>query len=416
MGLLRYHHQQCLILLSLPMSADKKRILRTCCTIHLVHDGLTDMLYALLPLLREAFGLSYADVALVRSSHRLATALFQIPASILSERFEPRILLAFGTLIAGIGYLGLSLASGYMAILTFIFLSGCGAAFQHPLSSGIISNTYPDVGQRSAIGIYNAFGDIGKMSFLGLTVFITAYLGSSWHLPTQGAGLIAMILAGLVLFFLKRGQENISSLENAKLHEASKTKGWGIKDQNGFYTLSAIAIIDSMTRTGFLTFVAFLMIEKGITIEWAASGVFFTAFGGMCGRYAVGLIAEKLGVAKTIMLTEVATSILIFVVLAVPSLLAFLLLPVLGVFLNGTSSAIYGTVSDLADSNKHSRAFGVIYTLGSVCGTIAPLLYGILADRFDIETVMIVAALTILLTVPLCWKLQHRLEILNRQS
>ena len=183
------------------MSADKKRILRTCCSIHLVHDGLTDMLYALLPLLREAFGLSYAEVALVRSSHRLAAAVFQIPVSILSERFEPRILLAFGTVIAGIGYLGLSFASGYVVILTFIFLSGCGAGFQHPLSSGIISNTFPNVGQRSALGIYNAFGDIGKMSFLGLTVFTTAYLGLSWKLPAQGAGLVTIVLAVLVLFF-----------------------------------------------------------------------------------------------------------------------------------------------------------------------------------------------------------------------
>ena len=397
------------------MSADKKRILRTCCSIHLVHDGLSDMLYALLPLLREAFGLSYAEVALVRSSHRLAAAVFQIPVSILSERFEPRILLAFGTVIAGIGYLGLSLASNYMAILTFIFLSGCGAGFQHPLSSGIISNTFLDVGQRSGLGIYNASGDIGKMSFLGLTVFTTAYLGLSWKLPAQGAGLVTMALAVLVLFFLKPAQKNVGSLENVNLHEVSTTKGWGIKDYNGFYILSAIATIDSMTRTGFLTFVAFLMIEKGVTIEWAASGVFVTAFGGMCGRYAVGLIAERLGVAKTIMLTEIATSILIFVILVVPSLLAFLLLPLLGVFLNGTSSAIYGTVSDLADSNKHSRVFGIIYTLGSVCGIIAPFLYGILADRFDIETVMVVAALTILLTVPLCWKLEYRLKNLSRQ-
>ena len=397
------------------MNSDKKRILRTCCSIHLVHDGLTDMLYALLPLLREAFGLSYAEVALVRSSHRLAAAVFQIPVSILSERFEPRILLAFGTVIAGIGYLGLSLASNYMAILTFIFLSGCGAGFQHPLSSGIISNTFPNIGQRSALGIYNAFGDIGKMSFLGLTIFTTAYLGLSWKLPAHGAGLVTIILAFGVLIFLKRAQTNFGSLEKVSLQEVSVTKRWGIKDYNGFCVLSAIAAIDSMTRTGFLTFVAFLMIEKGVTIEWAASGVFVTAFGGMCGRYAVGLIAERLGVAKTIMLTEIATSILIFIILVVPSLLSFLLLPLLGVFLNGTSSAIYGTVSDLAVSNKHSRVFGIIYTLGSICGIIAPFLYGILADRFDIETVMVVAALTILLTVPLCWKLQNRLENLNGQ-
>ena len=34
-----------------------KLTLTTCCGVHVLHDGLVDMLYALLPLLREAFGL-----------------------------------------------------------------------------------------------------------------------------------------------------------------------------------------------------------------------------------------------------------------------------------------------------------------------------------------------------------------------
>ena len=180
-------------------------------------------------------------------------------------------------------------------ILAFIFLSGCGAGFQHPLSSGIISNTFPNVGQRSALGVYNAFGDIGKMSFLGLTVLTTAHLGLSWTLPAHGAGLIAIILAFGVLIFLKQTKTTVGPLDNPSLREASLSKGGGIKDYNGFCVLSAIAAIDSMTRTGFLTFVAFLMIEKGFTIEWAASAVFVTTFGCMCGRYAVGLTRGTIG-------------------------------------------------------------------------------------------------------------------------
>ena len=85
-----------------------------------------------------------------------------------------------------------------------------------------------------------------------------------------------------------------------------------------------------------------------------------------------------------------------------PSLYAFFLLPVLGVFLNGTSSAIYGTVPDLIEGQKHSRAYGLIYTLGSVCGIVAPLVYGLLSDWTSITTAMVVIAGVVLLTVPLC--------------
>ena len=105
---------------------------------------------------------------------------------------------------------------------------------------------------------------------------------------------------------------------------------------------------------------------------------------------------------KTIALTEFATALMILAIVAMPSLYAFFLLPVLGVFLNGTSSAIYGTVPDLIKGEKHSRAYGLIYTLGSICGIIAPLGYGVLADWTNVETTMIVVAGVVLLTVPLC--------------
>ena len=53
----------------MPLSRPKLT-LTTCCGVHILHDGLVDMLYALLPLLREAFGLSYAEVALIRAAQR----------------------------------------------------------------------------------------------------------------------------------------------------------------------------------------------------------------------------------------------------------------------------------------------------------------------------------------------------------
>ena len=76
-------------------TTNKKLALRTCNSAHVLHDGLVDMLYALLPLLREAFGLTYAEVALVRSVHKTATAAFQIPIGMLSEKVGARILLVY---------------------------------------------------------------------------------------------------------------------------------------------------------------------------------------------------------------------------------------------------------------------------------------------------------------------------------
>lgn len=384
--------------------------LRTCCGVHVLHDGMVDMLYALLPLLREAFGLTYAEVALVRSVNKIAAAAFQIPIGIFAEKVGARNLLVFGTVLVGVAFLGLGFADGYAAILAFIFLAGCGAAFHHPLSSSIISNAFPGTGQRAALGTYNALGDVGKFAFLGLTIFATASLGYSWQVPVQGFGIAAIIMAVSTFIFLSLANagawSNLPSIDGL----SGTHKGWGIKHHRGFYTLGIISALDSATRNGFLTFVAFLMIEKGVATEWAASAVLATVLGGMCGKYAVGLIAERIGVALTIMLTEIATAGLIVLVIITPSVYAFLLLPLVGVFLNGTSSAIYGTVPDLIEGEKHSRAYGLIYTLGSICGLFAPLVYGLLADWSNVTTTLVVVSGVVLLTVPLCGTLANALR------
>jgi FSR family fosmidomycin resistance protein-like MFS transporter len=389
---------------------NQKLILRTCCSIHVLHDGMDDMLYALLPLLREAFGLTYAEVALVRSAHKSATAIFQIPVGIFAEKAGARNSLVFGTALLGVAFLGLGFANAYAAILALVFLAGCGDAFNHPLSSSIISNAFPGAGQRAALGTYNALGDVGKFIFLGVTIFATASLGFSWQVPVHGFGVSAIIIAISTFVFLKLANAGARSDPAAKHDIAGTIKGWGIKHRRGFFTLGAITALDSSTRYSFLTFVAFLMIEKGVATGWAASAVLATVFGGMFGKYAVGLMAEKIGVARTIMLTEITTAGLIIAVIIVPSVYAFFLLPLVGVFLNGTSSAIYGTVPDLIEGEKHSRAYGLIYTVVSASGFLSPLLYGLLADYYSITTTLIVVSAVVLLTVPLCGTLGHALS------
>ena len=251
---------------------------------------------------------------------------------------------------------------------------------------------------------------MGKFTFLGLTLLATSVFGFSWHLPVYGFGIVTIIFAVSIFILLNLANVDGRPGPQSKYDLADTVTSWGIKHQKGFYTLSTIAALDSSTRSGFLTFVAFLMIEKEVASELAATAVLATVFGGMCGKYAVGLIAERIGVARTIMLTEIATAGLIILVILLPSIAAFFVLPLLGVFLNGTSSAIYGSVSDFIEGENHSRAYALIYTLGSACGLVAPLLYGLLADMASITTTLVLVSIVVLLTVPLCGTLAKALS------
>lgn len=377
----------------------RKRTLATCSAAHALHDGLSDVTYVLLPLLAQTFGLSLAQVGLIRSAHRASMATFQIPAGLIAERVGERNLLALGTLIAGAAFLALGYAPGFWAILVALFFAGVGSAVQHPLSSTIISHAYPAEGRRAALGTYNFFGDVGKFAFGG-AVSLLLVAGISWEAPVIGFGLLGIATAVAIFLYVNNTRDARAPAGQAE-PAVKSAAGWGIRSPLSFTALCLIEILDSSTRTGFLTFIAFLLIAKGLPEGWAVLAVPLILVGGMAGKLACGFLAERYGVARMIVLTEIGTGCGILATLALPGATSFLLLPLIGVVLNGTSSVLYATVGDYIEQDRLPRAFGLIYTLGSLCGIAAPLGYGLLGDLHGLETAIAVIGIAVFLTVPL---------------
>ena len=142
------------------------------------------------------------------------------------------------------------------------------------------------------------------------------------------------------------------------------------------------------------------MLAKGVPDGWALQAIPALLIGGMAGKLACGYLAERIGVIRTVIITEVATAVGIILVVMLPNIAAFALLPLLGIALNGTSSVLYGTIGDLVESDRQSRAFGLFYTLISVCGIAAPLAYGALGEWIGIETALVITGCLALLTLP----------------
>ena len=379
-----------------PALASKPRAtLATCSGAHVLHDGLTDVLYVLLPVIAQTFGLNYAQIGLIRSANKAALAVFQLPAGIAAERYGERGLLALGTACAGLGFIALGFASGFAAILIALFVAGLGSAFQHPLSSSLISNAYPVDGRRIALGTYNFAGDVGKVGVAGLfSVLIAAGVG--WQGPAIAMGVFAIVAAFVFFALLNLSGAGGRPQRSRAATGKQEAGGWGLTNREGFIALTVIEIVDSSMRSAFLTFVAFLMLAKGLPEGWALLSVPLVAGGGMAGKLACGFLAERFGPVRTIAFTQGSCALGIIALVYLPGLSAYVLLPLVGLTLNGTSSALYGTVGDVVDQEKVSRAFGLFYTVGSSCGVIAPLAYGVLADQVGVaDTVLTIAVVTL---------------------
>ena len=388
------------------MKSRSTAVLGTASAIHFIHDGFSDILYVLLPLWTTEFGLTFTQVGLLRTVYSGGMASFQVPASLMAERWGEARLLAAGTLVTALGFLAAGLTGGFGALLICLLVGGLGSSVQHPLSSSIVSKAYESGPRRMALGTYNFSGDLGKM-----VVPATVALGAAWfgwrHASSSYAviGLAAAVALPFVLARLGVGGPSAP----AEPGVATPSPGWGIRDARGFRALSAIQVIDNSTRSAFLTFLPFLLIAKGSSVPAVGFALMLVFAGGAAGKLACGALAERMGVIRTVIVTEAATGISIFLLLALPLTGCLVVLPVLGIALNGTSSVLYGTVADLVDADRRARSYAVFYTVGISASALAPFVYGMVSDWAGVATTLAVIGSCVFLTIPLTQALRASL-------
>lgn len=378
--------------------ADRRRTLTVASSAHALHDGFTDLLYVLLPVWQSQFGLGYAEVGTLRALYAGAMAGFQTPAAALADRYGRPLLLALGTVLSGIGFLVAGTAETFFALAIALVIGGLGSSTQHPIASSLVSSAYSGPSSRRALGTYNFAGDLGKMALPAATAFLMTLL--PWTSTLLLFGVLG-IVGGLAILFVLRAPAALA----AGAGEAKPKKDVQVITDSpyGFRILLGIGTIDSATRMGFLTFLPFLLTQKGAGLPAIGIALTLLFTGGAAGKLVCAWLGEKLGVLRTVWLTEGATALAILAMLPLPLEACFFLLPLVGVALNGTSSVLYGTVPELVPEEKRTRAFSVFYTGTIGGGALAPIVYGLFSDALGVQSMMTIIAGVILATLPLAW-------------
>jgi FSR family fosmidomycin resistance protein-like MFS transporter len=367
---------------------------------HALHDGYVDMLYVLLPVWQAEFSVDYAALAIFRAMYVGILAAFQVPSAHLAKRMNPRSVLALGTLLSATGYAVAGLTGGLVGLSASLALAGVGGSTQHPLASGAVSRAYGER-SRGPLGTYNFAGDVGKATLPPLISFLLTVM--HWRSTLWVAAGLGVLVAVSIRSFMPPFPTSASEVEIVALPYGET------KEKVGFALLFVIGILDTATRMGFLLFLPFLMKTKGASLTTVGFALSFVFIGGAFGKAACGWLGARLGLLATVLTTEVGTAVAILSLLILPLRPGMILLPFLGVMLNGTSSVLYGTVPELVAPHRIERAFAIFYTgiLGS--SALAPVLYGRLGDAAGILWAMVAAAITALAVVPLMVNLAPRL-------
>jgi MFS transporter, FSR family, fosmidomycin resistance protein len=373
----------------------KRRNLFGACLTHILHDGYTDQLYALLPAWQAQFGLSYMGLAVVRALYYGTMGGLQVPANRATSWLKPRSALALSTFVAALGFVAMAPPTGFAGLCVGLVVAGAGSSVQHPRASDLVTYTYGSE-SRGALGIYNFAGDLGKATLPAIVAVLLPVL--PWRTVVGLMGLLGLLVASSLLVLL-RTDTRVTSIH----HEIERKR----ESRGGFGVLLSIGVLDTATRMGYLLFLPFLIHARGGSSATVGLGLALVFVGGAFGKATCGWLGQRVGVVWSVVATETATAAFIVVTCFTPITAMLVFLPFLGMVLNGTSSVLYGTVPELAPTGNTGRAFALFYTGVIGSGGLAPIAYGAIADHSSRMIGILASAGTALVIVPLILSLRR---------
>jgi MFS transporter, FSR family, fosmidomycin resistance protein len=335
---------------------------------------------ALLPFLTLEFDLSYTATAGLMLAVLVSSSLVQPLFGLWSDRRGAMWLLPGGVAVAGVGTALAAAAPSYALVVVLVFVAGIGIAAYHPEGAKFASFAS---GRKRASGMsyFNIGGNTGYA--LGPIVVTPLVL---W-LGLEG-GAVAMIPVLVVAVILLRALPSLRGIAPAtSAHRVAR----GDDDIRAMTLLGVVIALRSVAWFGLLTFVPLWVVAEGGTEGEGGRELSLMLVAGAVGTLALGPVADRIGLRRTLLLTQAALPLPIVVFVTVGGPVGTLALMLVGLCVVGTFGVTM-VLSQLYLPRHVGVASGLAVGLSMGLGGIAALVLGAVADAIDLETALYVAA------------------------
>jgi len=367
-------------------------VLVTTSVVHLTNDACFSLLYPLLPFIAADLGLSYTETGMLKAGFSGASSIFQVPVGIVGARYGEMLILLLGNLWVGLGLVGMALTGSFLFLLGAALLTGIGGNAQHPLGSAIVANHVKREQLATSMGTLNFSGDLGKLVGPFVAGIVAVQFG--WRAAFAVVGLATALYT---LWVLMRQR---SAARRAGYRSRTPIEDDGTPIRRGFSFVLLAGSLDNATRGAALTFLPFVLVDKGLDAA-AISALFGLIFAaGAAGKFACGWLSDRRGIIAVIVVTEAVTAGALLALAFSPAWAVIPLVLVFGFALNGTSSALAVAVTQFVPAARRARGFGIYFTAALISSAAAPLLYGVLADATSITTTFITMTVLTLAVLP----------------
>ncbi len=325
----------------------------------------------LLPLFREEFGISYVQSGLILSIYIALRSIFSLVFGCLGDQYDKRIIIAGGFIFSSFFLGGLIWLNNINTIITFLLLLAIGVSVFKPLALAVIRENSKEHQRGRHLSLFSAAGTAGII----VASLLFGFLVRMW-----GWKIICFLLA-LPGYFLayayiksKRGKEN---------HKAKAEN----KIKKRYIYLFFISLgIRSLGDLAILSFLPIYATEYiGLKPEISAWIIAINFTGEFLGNLISSRIIDKnSSLILALSATISATFIIIAITLIAQPIIIVLLVGILGI-LQGIYFPSQNTwLTFICPVNHQSKIFGIGFFVGGISATIAPTLYGWIADQTNL--------------------------------
>jgi len=343
------------------------------------------ILAPLFPWLKQAFGLSYAELGLLVSAFFVVSGIGQAIAGFVVDRIGAWIVLMAGVGLLAVAALGLAGSQSYAMLLLFSGVAGLGNSVFHPADFTILNRrvSVPRLGH--AFSLHGIFGSLGWATAPVFLAGLAALVG--WRVALLAA-------AGLALAVLAALGMNRALLDTREPHDhAQQVRGDGGEHVLSFLRLPgvwmcfAFFFITAMALGGIQSFAPSALVDLyGVPVALATTALTAYMLAQATGMLAGGFLAARTSYHERVIAGAFTVSGALCVLVASGAIAPAT--TVLMLALIGFGAGIAGPSRDLlvraaAPRGATGRVYGVVYSGLDVGMSIAPLLFGAMMDSHN---------------------------------
>ena len=352
--------------------------------------------------LNRDFGYSFAELGFLATVFFVVSGLGQASSGFVVDHLGARPVLRFGLACMVVSALLIAVADAYWVFIIAAFIGGAGNSVFHPVDFSIINQ---NVSQRRLGHAFSIHGVSGNLGWALAPIFITFFIvqTGSWRFAAAAAAVVlfALFLAtflGASLLATPASQTDTKSDTKNEKHTDKQAQERPRAAEPGFAAKLRLLLKNPALWGAFLFFaftsgsmssvqnftIPILGSLYGIGKEWASSALSLYMVSAGVGLLIGGFLAGSTDRTERIVAGSLATSGLVFILLAMgmlPSGLA-----VAGLCVAGFLSGMAGPSRDMlvrrvTPKGALGSVYGLVYSGMDVGSALGPVVYGFMLDH-----------------------------------